>query len=114
ASGKHTIMLMQTGTNNSSRTFREYDSPNQALTSIIKMYEGRLKELNPGVPNISYDISDLFAYIDSLQDLAVLVFDAKSLKYDPFPKDWIKQQVYASLKAQATSAAAGAAGGRRR
>lgn len=33
ASGKHTIMLMQTGTNNSSRTFREYDSPNQALTS---------------------------------------------------------------------------------
>lgn len=37
------------------------------------MYEGRLKELNPGVPNISYDISDLFAYIDSLQDLAVLV-----------------------------------------
>ena len=41
-------------------------------------------------------------------------FDAKSLKYDPFPKDWIKQQVYASLKAQATSAAAGAAGGRRR
>lgn len=99
------------------------------------MYEGRLKELNPGVPNISYDISDLFAYIDSLQDLAVLVcvwraalqrlalrthlpprprFDAKSLKYDPFPKDWIKQQVYASLKAQATSAAAGAAGGRRR
>ena len=44
-----------------------------ARAGVIKTYEGRLRELNPGVTNISYDISDLFAYIDSLPDLAALV-----------------------------------------
>jgi len=43
------------------------------FADVIKMYEGRLRELNPGVSNISYDISDLFAYIDSLPDMAAMV-----------------------------------------
>lgn len=40
------------------------------------MYEARLKELNPGVTNITYDVADLFAYIDSLTDLSMLVYVA--------------------------------------
>ena len=97
ASSKHTILLTQTTQQNNSRTFRDFDSPTAALNStlpgeglaascctchlpptlciadVIKMYEGRLRELNPGVSNISYDISDLFAYIDSLPDMAAMV-----------------------------------------
>jgi hypothetical protein len=37
------------------------------------MYEGKLKELNPDVRNITYDISDLFNYVDSLSDLSAMV-----------------------------------------
>ena len=43
------------------------------LTGVVKMYEGKLKELNPHVRNITYDISDLFNYVDSLSDLSAMV-----------------------------------------
>lgn len=30
------------------------------------MFEQKLKELNPTLPSITYDISDLYCYLDSL------------------------------------------------
>ena len=51
------------------------DFPNAdgACDALVKMYEHKLKELNPTVPHITYDISDLNTYLDSLQDLCALV-----------------------------------------
>jgi len=43
------------------------------IIEVIRMYEQRLKELNPSVRNINYDISDLHAYVDYLGDLVALV-----------------------------------------
>lgn len=40
----------------------------------MKMYELRLRELNPTLTDITYDVSNLFAYIDSLADLSALVY----------------------------------------
>ena len=40
---------------------------------VVKLYEAKLKQLNPQVRQITYDISDLFSYIDSLGDLSALV-----------------------------------------
>ena len=37
------------------------------------MYENRLKELNPSVRNITYDVKDLHAYVDHLGDLCALM-----------------------------------------
>lgn len=42
----------------------------------MKMYELRLRELNPTLTDITYDVSNLFAYIDSLADLSALVYVA--------------------------------------
>jgi hypothetical protein len=41
--------------------------------ALVKMYEHKLKELNPGVTNITYDVSDLNNYIDSFFDCCGLV-----------------------------------------
>ena len=68
------------------------------------MYEMRLKELNPGVTEFEYDLGDLFKYLDSLAEIAFLVFDASTLKYDPYPREWVKQQIYARMKRLAGSA----------
>ena len=38
------------------------------------MYETRLKELNPHLTDITYDVSHLFAFIDSLGDLSALAY----------------------------------------
>lgn len=36
---------------------------------------GRLQALNPHLNDITYDINDLFLYIDTLPDLCALVLD---------------------------------------
>ena len=51
----------------------DFQSVNAAMDSVIKMYEMKLKELNPKVPNLTYDIQNLYDYIDSLEDLSALV-----------------------------------------
>lgn len=66
------------------------------------MYEHKLKELNPSVQNITYDISDLYNYIDNLHDICGLVLDPPSNKYEPKDRNWIKSKVFAHLKNQAS------------
>ena len=50
--------------------------PTHVLTrpGVVKMYETRLKELNPHLTDITYDVSHLFAFIDSLGDLSALAY----------------------------------------
>ena len=44
-----------------------------AVTGICAVYEKGLKTLNPAVRHITYDIADLYHYIDQLADLSCLV-----------------------------------------
>ena len=46
--------------------------------AIITMYEGKLKELNPGLGHIQYDISDLNAYLDTFADVTAMVSESIS------------------------------------
>lgn len=43
------------------------------VSDICHMYELHLKEDNPGLTTITYDISQLFDYIDKITDLSCLV-----------------------------------------
>lgn len=45
-----------------------------AYTGICGLYERKLKEINPAIRNITYDISDLYNFIDGLADLSALVY----------------------------------------
>ena len=40
------------------------------------MFESQLKQLNPDKKNITYDISNLYDYIDSLTDLSCMMYVA--------------------------------------
>lgn len=44
------------------------------MIAIVKMYEHKLKELNPDIEHITYDINDLYNYIDSLHDICGLMY----------------------------------------
>lgn len=46
----------------------------RSSAGVVKMYETRLKELNPHLTDITYDVSHLFAFIDSLGDLSALAY----------------------------------------
>lgn len=41
---------------------------------ICALYEKKLKEINPTLRNISYDIGDLYNFVDGLADLSALVY----------------------------------------
>ncbi|KAJ6434833.1 hypothetical protein OIU84_000136 [Salix udensis] len=95
---RHTIVLMQTSQNRSTRTFMDYDSISQAMDGICAIYERKLKDLNPANRNITYDIGDLYNFIDGLADMSALVYDHSIQAYLPNDRQWIKQRLIQHLK----------------
>lgn len=71
----HIIVLIQTIEDKpASRTYLDFQNPAQAWDAITRSFEERLKTITPGARNITYDIQELFRYIDTLPDLACLMF----------------------------------------
>ena len=73
-SARHTLLLVQFNSNLASRTFLDYESLALAMDGVCALYEKELKVLNPKVVNITYDISDLYSYLDQLADISLLVY----------------------------------------
>ncbi|GAB4821677.1 hypothetical protein N2152v2_008723 [Parachlorella kessleri] len=88
----HTILLMQTGPDKRSRTFMDYETVTLAMDGLCSTFERKLKELNPNLRSITYDIGDLYSYIDQMPDLSALVFDPQLAAYIPYGKDWLEMK----------------------
>ncbi|WZZ30419.1 hypothetical protein YC2023_013820 [Brassica napus] len=71
--GRHTIILLQNSPSRATRTFMDYDSIGQAMDGICGLYERKLKEINPSLRNLSYDIADLYNFMDGFADMSALV-----------------------------------------
>ncbi|KAJ3355947.1 hypothetical protein HDU83_002232 [Entophlyctis luteolus] len=76
-----------------SRTWSDYDNVRMAMNALINTYESKLKQLNPKLSEIEYDLNDLFSFVDSINDIAVLVMSPGINAYFPHGRDWIKQQL---------------------
>lgn len=101
----HTILLVQPGPKPETRTFSDYESVNECMEAgVCKIYEEHLKRMNPNTPSITYDISQLFDFIDQLADLSCLVYQKSTNTYAPYNKDWIKEKIYILLRRQAAKA----------
>lgn len=62
------------------------------------MYERLLKDLNPGLVEMTYDVEDLFVYLDKLPELSALIYDPQLDAYVPHNRAWIKQAALAQLQ----------------
>lgn len=49
------------------------DLKHNSFVEIIKSYEAKLKEMNPTVRDITYDVKDLYNYVDHFADIGILV-----------------------------------------
>eukprot|EP01126_Amoeba_proteus_P032439 TRINITY_DN3163_c0_g1_i1.p1 TRINITY_DN3163_c0_g1~~TRINITY_DN3163_c0_g1_i1.p1 ORF type:complete len:103 (-),score=11.54 TRINITY_DN3163_c0_g1_i1:102-410(-) len=98
----HTIILIQSRPAPSSRTYHDYNSVPEAMDGLCKIFETNLKQQNPTARHITYEIKDLWGYIDSLPDLGILVFSPQKQVYEPHPKEWAKEKVLGHLKKLAT------------
>ncbi|KAK3913587.1 Enhancer of rudimentary-like protein [Frankliniella fusca] len=99
----HTILLVQPGQKPETRTYSDYESVNECMEGVCKIYEEHLKRQNPDTPCITYDISQLFDFVDQLADLSCLVYQKSTNTYAPYNKDWIKEKIYVLLRRQAAS-----------
>jgi len=97
---KHTIVLVQYTIEHATRTYMDYETVPLAMDGVCQIFEKRLKELNPTLQNITYDITDLYTFVDQLTDLSALVFNPAINAYTPHDKEWIKKRAFAHLKRQ--------------
>jgi len=97
--GKHTIVLLQPTGARSSRTFMDYETVEAAMDGICGIFEQKLKQNAPRSGQITYDIGDLYQFIDSLGDLSCLVLE--NTLYAPHNKQWVKERILQHLKKQA-------------
>ncbi|KAI8804807.1 enhancer of rudimentary [Cladochytrium replicatum] len=95
---QHTIILLQETRSIQTRTYKEYETVSMAMDGVVKMYETKLKAMNPTAANITYDVSDLNSYVDTMADIAALVFDPTTRTYSPHDREWIKERVFAYLR----------------
>ena len=62
--GTHTILLIQPSSKRpESRTYSDYESLNECLEGVCRIYEEHLKRQHPNAPQITYDVAQLFAFI---------------------------------------------------
>jgi len=61
---------------------------------------GLTRRSGVGVRNITYDITELYGFIDQLGDLCCLVHNGYGA-YEPHNKQWVKDRVFAHLKRMA-------------
>ncbi|XP_026467444.1 enhancer of rudimentary homolog [Ctenocephalides felis] len=94
----HTILLVQPAPNPDTRTYSDYESVNDCMEGVCKIYEEHLKRKNPNTPTITYDISQLFDFLDGLTDFSCLVHQNHSNTYAPYNREWIKEKIYVLLR----------------
>lgn len=122
------IALLQFNATQSSRMFFDHESLAAALDNICALYEKELKLLNPKIANITYDIADLYSYLDALHNISLLMcvplrapvvnafilthcflflFVCPDSYHDPIRgylprnKEWIKRHLLTHLRGQA-------------
>ena len=100
----HAILLVQPTKRPEGRTYTDCESANECTEGVYNMYEDHLKRMSPNSPSVTYDISQLFGFIDDLADLSCLVYRADTQTYQPYNKDGIKEKIYELLPRQAQQA----------
>jgi len=66
--------LIKIGTNENSRIYLDYPTPREAIAGILAFYEQLLRQKNQGQASLAYSIADLFAFLDTLSELIVMMY----------------------------------------
>ncbi|KAF1614508.1 UNVERIFIED_CONTAM: hypothetical protein FQV16_0016450, partial [Eudyptes robustus] len=96
----HTILLIQASEAADTRTWSDYNSMELCLEAVCKIYEEHLKKIKQRT-KVTYDINELFEFLDCLADLSCMVFDIQRNVYIPRSREWIKAQLFDLLRHQA-------------
>ncbi|XP_037928017.1 enhancer of rudimentary homolog [Teleopsis dalmanni] len=101
------ILLVDPFNFQSGRTFLDYETMDACIEGICRMYEQHLVRLFPTTEVFTYDLRDLFKFMDGFRDFAVLLRVGTDT-FSPHNKEWIKDEIvaYMRLNAQPTGTSA--------
>lgn len=94
------MLLVQFSAKLESRTFVEYNSLRAALNGICQLYEQALKESEPGVRKISYNMNDLFMYLDKMHKIILFLYHPPTRTYKVHDKIWLKDKLVKHVQGQ--------------
>ncbi|CAD5219634.1 unnamed protein product [Bursaphelenchus okinawaensis] len=89
----HTILLIQASAAADTRTWSDYNSTELCLEAVCKIYEEHLKKVRQKL-TVTYDVDDLFEFLNRLTDLSCMVLDTRRNVYIPRSREWIKAQLF--------------------
>lgn len=98
--GIRTVLLFQHTKDPRSKIWSDYKGLSQALDGVIEKFEIELEKSSKSKSEINYDVQQLFAYVDKLEALEVMLLDSKAQMYISKNKRWIKDQILAHLQGQ--------------
>ncbi|TDG42560.1 hypothetical protein AWZ03_011019 [Drosophila navojoa] len=99
----HTVLLVHPKKSPQTRTYSEFNTLDDCLEAVCNIYEEHLKRKYPNMPSITYDIKQLFDFIDSLVDISCLVYQKSTRSYAPYGREWIKDRIYEQFRNAAIS-----------
>lgn len=62
----HIVLLIQSAKSARTKKWEDFESMSDCCRYICEMFEARLKRENPFLPKITYDITDLYAFVDNV------------------------------------------------
>ena len=65
--------MIKLESNENSRIYLDYQTPREATIGLIALYEELLKQKNHSSSSLTYSMSELFAFLDNLAELTLLM-----------------------------------------
>eukprot|EP00126_Sphaerothecum_destruens_P015390 Sdes_comp9385_c0_seq1m845 len=94
----HTILLLQPSRSVKSRTWSDYDTLSLCIEGILRMFETSLQEKLPNKTHITYDVKQIYNFLDQLGEVNALVFSDSQQAYIPHNVVWLKEKIFSHLK----------------
>lgn len=99
------LLLVQQKPDTDSRRYQEFHTLDKCLDYILKLFEDKLRNQLQEKDNFTYDLSDLYEYLDDLPSIQCLIFSEDTRTFTPHDKNWVKSKLYAHLSNQVTEMA---------
>jgi len=93
----HTILLVQFTPTSKAKSWSEHATVTDCAVSIIEAFQAELLRRHPGRGEISYEIEDLYAFVDGMHEMVCLVLDNGTKSYVPHDRAWIKEKLLGHL-----------------
>lgn len=90
------MLLLQMDSRGSTRLWAEFPTLQHSIDEIIRLYETNAKETTT-LTKITYQIEDLYRFVDGLHEVCVLEYSETVNAYVPHGRDWVREMVRVAL-----------------